>query len=205
MAGRLPYREVPLPDVTGETRTESAQWIIRGERLIDKTPRLRVSLADVELPDGRQFTQYVFRMRRQVTAAVLDEPGAHILMLRRHRFIINRWVWELPGGYMKDGEPGGNAAGRHTAEETGWRPRDVRFLLSFQPMVGNADFPQDIYLGRGADQVGDPGGDEVTEVRFVPLDDAAAMIASGDIAGAASVVGVQHALLLRAGVELPAR
>ena len=45
MAGRLPYREVPLPDVTGETRTESAQWIIRGERLIDKTPRLRVSLA----------------------------------------------------------------------------------------------------------------------------------------------------------------
>jgi 8-oxo-dGTP pyrophosphatase MutT (NUDIX family) len=126
-------------------------------------------------------------------------------MLRRHRFIINRWVWELPGGYMKDGEPGGNAAGRHTVEETGWRPRDVRFLLSFQPMVGNADFPQDLYLGRGADQVGEPGGDEVAEARFVPLDEAAAMIASGDLAGAASVAGVQYALMLRAGVELPTR
>jgi len=56
-------------------------------------------LADVELPDGTEFTQYVLKLRRCVMIAVLDEPGTSILLLRRHRFIIDRWVWEIPGGY----------------------------------------------------------------------------------------------------------
>jgi len=42
-------------------------------------------------------------------------------------------------------------------------------------------------------------------VRWVTLDDAAAMIATGEIAGAATVIGVQCALMLRAGVRLPGR
>jgi 8-oxo-dGTP pyrophosphatase MutT (NUDIX family) len=65
-----------------------------------------VSRADVELPDRTRFTQYVFRMRRCAMIAVLDEPGTSILLLRRHRFIISRQVWEVPGGYVDDGEDG---------------------------------------------------------------------------------------------------
>jgi 8-oxo-dGTP pyrophosphatase MutT (NUDIX family) len=191
--------------VAGDTGTEPSRWVIHGERLVDQNPHIRVSLADVELPGGTQFTQYVFRMRRCVIALVLDEPGSHILMMWRHRFIVGKWVWELPGGYVDDGEDGAAAAGRETEEETGWRPRNMRFVLSFQPMIGNADFPQDLYLARGADLVGKPAADETAAVRWVPLDEAAAMITTGDLAGAASVIGVQHALMLRAGVPLPAR
>ncbi len=40
------------------------KWLIRGERLVDDTPHIRVSLADVELPNPVRLTQYVFRMRR---------------------------------------------------------------------------------------------------------------------------------------------
>jgi 8-oxo-dGTP pyrophosphatase MutT (NUDIX family) len=191
--------------VAGDTGTEPSRWIIHGERLVDQNPHIRVSLADVELPDGTQFTQYVFRMRRCVIVAVLNEPGSHILMMWRHRFIVGKWVWELPGGYVDDGEDGATAAAREAEEETGWRPRNVRFLLSFQPMIGNADFPQDLYVGRGADLVREPATDETAAVRWVPLDEAAAMITSGDLAGAASIIGVQHALMRRAGVQLPAR
>jgi 8-oxo-dGTP pyrophosphatase MutT (NUDIX family) len=191
--------------VAGDTGTEPSRWVIHGERLVDQNPHIQVSLADVELPDGTQFTQYVFRMRRCVIALVLDEPGAHILMMWRHRFVVGKWVWELPGGYVDDGEDGAAAAGRETEEETGWRPRNMRFVLSFQPMIGNADFPQDLYMARGADLVGKPAADETAAVRWVPLDEAAAMITTGDLAGAASVIGVQHALMLRAGVPLPAR
>jgi hypothetical protein len=45
---------------------------------------------------------------------------------------------------------------------------------------------------------GGPEADETAEVRWVPLLDARAMIASGEIAGAMTVIGVQHALLGRA-------
>jgi 8-oxo-dGTP pyrophosphatase MutT (NUDIX family) len=184
---------------------DAARWIIHAERLVDENPHIRVSLADVELPDGGQFTQYVFRMRRCAMVLVLNDPGSHVLLIRRHRFIIDRWVWELPGGYIDDDEDSVMAARREAEEETGWRPRDIRFVLSYQPMIGNADFPQDLYHARGADQTGEPAADETAAVRWLPLDDAAGMIASGEIVGAATVIGLQHALLLRADVLLPGR
>ena len=135
---------------------DGAQWVIHGERLIDENPHIRVSLADVELPDGTTFTQYVFRMRRSVIVLVLDDPGSRLLLLWRHRFIVGKWVWELPGGYVDDGEDGAAAAVREAEEETGWRPHNVTFLLTYQPMIGNADFPQDLYLARGADRTREP-------------------------------------------------
>lgn len=188
-----------------DTAADRSRWIIHGERLIDENPHIRVSLADVELPDGTEFTQYVFRLRRCAMVAVLDEAGEQILLLRRHRFIIDRWVWEIPGGYIDDGEDGPAAAIRETEEETGWRPRSARFVLSFQPMIGNADFPQDLYLARGADRVREPESDEAAQVAWIELDEAAAMIADGRIAGAASVIAVQQALMLRAGAQPPGR
>jgi hypothetical protein len=70
-------------------------------------------------------------------------------------------------------------------------------------MIGNADFPQDLYLARGADLVREPATDETAAVRWVPLDEAATMITSGELVGAASIIGVQYALMLRAGIQLP--
>jgi hypothetical protein len=77
--------------------TDPPKWVIHGERPVD-TPHVRVSLADVELPDHVCFTQYVFRMRRCAMTVVLDDAGERALLMRRHRFIVDRWVWELPGG-----------------------------------------------------------------------------------------------------------
>jgi hypothetical protein len=76
--------------------TASGWWTIH--------PHVRVSLADVELPGGTRFTPYVFRMRPCAMTAVLDDQGGRLLMMRWHRFIVDRWVWELPGGYVDDGE-----------------------------------------------------------------------------------------------------
>lgn len=124
------------------------EWQVHGERLIDDTPHIRVSLADIELPNHVTFTQYVFRMRRVAMMAVLDDAGEQVLLLRRHRFIVHRWVWELPGGYVDDDEDPAAAAAREAEEETGWRPRNVDFVLSCQPLIGNADYPQDPPGGR---------------------------------------------------------
>ncbi|MGH3575591.1 MAG: hypothetical protein ACRDUW_27865, partial [Pseudonocardiaceae bacterium] len=43
-------------------RNEPTRWIIHDERVIDDTRRLRLSVAQVELPDGVHFEQYVLRM-----------------------------------------------------------------------------------------------------------------------------------------------
>ncbi len=176
--------------------------MILGERLVDDTPHVRVSLADVELPNHVRFSQYVFRMRRCAMTMVLDDAGERVLLMRRHRFIVDRWVWELPGGYVDDGENSVTAAAREVEEETGWRPRETEFVMSSQPLIGNADYPQDLYLAHGAELVGEPEVDETAEVRWVPVDETPAMIAQGEILGAITIIGVQHALLLRTATRV---
>jgi len=82
-----------------------------GERLVDENPFIRLSIASVVLPDGTEFDQYVIRMRRTVTTVVVDDQD-RVLVMRRHRFIIDRWVWELPGGYVDQAEDPAAAAAR---------------------------------------------------------------------------------------------
>jgi 8-oxo-dGTP pyrophosphatase MutT (NUDIX family) len=168
------------------------RWTIHGERLVAANPHVRLSLASVELPSGKLFEQYVFRIRRSVMTAVVDDPGERLLLIWRHRFIADRWEWEIPGGYVDPGEEPSAAAAREVEEETGWRPRAVEFMLTFQPAPGSADAPQDLYLARGADLVGEPDADETEAVRWVRIDDAREMIRRGELLGAATVIAVLH-------------
>jgi 8-oxo-dGTP pyrophosphatase MutT (NUDIX family) len=177
--------------VADPTRTK---WLVRGERLVDENPHIRLSVATVELPDGTVFDQYVMRMRRAAMTVVLDEQRRHVLLVWRHRFIIDRWVWELPGGYVDPSEDARAAALREVEEETGWRPRSAEHVLTFQPVVGSADCPQDLYIAYGAERVGEPDVNESEAVRWVPLDEIPPMIARGEIVGSGTIIGVQHAL-----------
>ncbi|MFD0903589.1 NUDIX hydrolase [Actinomadura sediminis] len=166
--------------------------------MVDENRHIRISIANVELPNGVVFDQYVFRVPRCVMTAVLDEDGAKILLIYRHRFILDQWDWEVPGGYVDPGEEPLAAAAREAEEETGWRPRNLEFVCSFQPMVGSADAPQDLYVAHGADLVGEPHVDEAELVRWVPLDEAQRLMQQGEIVGAATVMAVLHAIAARA-------
>ncbi len=127
---------------------------------------------------------------------VVDDDW-RVLLMYRHRFIVDRWVWELPGGYVDDAEDLAEAAAREVEEETGWRPRSMERLVTFQPSIGSLDQPQEVYLARGADRVATtPDMNEAEDVRWVPLAEAVGMIDRGEILGAATVVGIYRALTL---------
>jgi ADP-ribose pyrophosphatase len=176
--------------VAEDQATELTRWTIHGERVVDDTRRARLSIVDVELPDGVRFEQYVIRAPKSAMVAVVDER-ARLLMVWRHRFVIDRWVWELPGGYVDDAEEAAFAAAREVEEETGWRPRSVEPLVSFQPWVGTADAENLLFLGRGADYIGGPlDVNEAERVAWIPLDRAVSAIAEGEIVGAASIIAV---------------
>jgi hypothetical protein len=76
--------------------SDAHKWLVHGERLVDDTPHVRISLADVELPGHVRFTQYVFRMRRVAVTAVLDDAAERIPLIRRHRFIVDQWSGRCP-------------------------------------------------------------------------------------------------------------
>ncbi|MBK1785001.1 NUDIX hydrolase [Prauserella cavernicola] len=176
------------------TGRELTRWTIHGERLVDDTRRLRLSIASVELPDGVTFEQYVLRIPKAAMMIVLDDHD-RVLLMWRHRWIIDRWVWELPGGYVDPNEDPAVTAAREVEEETGWRPLNVEPLVTMQPMVGSADAENLLYLARGAERIGEPTDiNEAERVSWVPLDSIREYIESGEIVGAASQVGLLHVL-----------
>ncbi|WP_328525755.1 NUDIX hydrolase [Kribbella sp. NBC_00359] len=174
---------------------ESTLWKIHGERLIDDTRRLRLTIASVELPDGVRFEQYVLRMPKAAMMVVLNDAHDHVLMMWRHRFIIDRWAWELPGGYVDADEDPAVTAAREVEEETGWRPRSVEPLVTLQPSVGTTDAENLLFIAHGADHIGDPSDiNEAERVAWLPLDSLPGRIQAGEIIGAASLVGLLHVL-----------
>lgn len=176
---------------------QASEWTIHGERVVDDSRRATWSIASVELPDGTRFEQYVYRApRAAMTLMVVDDA---VLMMRRHRFVIDRWVWELPGGYCDDGEDIADCAAREAEEETGWRPTALRPLTMFQPWVATADAENHLFVSYGATQVAETPADvnEAQQLRWIPLSDAPGMINSGEIVGSASVIGLQAVLLDR--------
>ena len=112
-----------------------------------------------------------------------------------HRFIIDRWVWELPGGYVDPGEEPTVTAAREVEEETGWRPRSVAPLVSLQPSVGTTGAENLLFVSNGADYLGEPTDiNEAERVEWIRLDTIRERIGTGKIIGAASLVGLLHLL-----------
>jgi 8-oxo-dGTP pyrophosphatase MutT (NUDIX family) len=174
---------------------EATQWIIHEERVVDDSRRAKLSIAHVELPDGVTFEQYVLRVPRAAMAVVLDDAAERVLMMWRHRFVIDRWVWELPGGYVDGTEEPAITAAREAEEETGWRPAKLEPLISFQPMVGTADAENLLFIGQGAEYTGAPADiNEAKHVEWIELASVPQRIARGEIVGAASVVGLLAAM-----------
>jgi ADP-ribose pyrophosphatase len=189
--------KLTLGNVTDNEET-CGKWIIHSERVIDATRRAVLSIAEVELPDGVRFEQYVLRIPRAATVLVLDDDE-RVLMLWRHRFILDRWVWELPGGYLAPDEEPAECAAREVEEETGWRPRNMELLLTFQPAVGTINQQNLVFLARGADPTGlPPDINETAKIGWIPLAEAYDRIVKGEIVGAGSVTGIMAVLLAKA-------
>lgn len=173
-----------------------SRWKVR-ERLVDDSRMVRLSIADVVLPDGARFEQYVMRMPRAATVVVVNERD-EVLMLRRHRFVVDRWVWELPGGYVEDREDGAATAAREVEEETGWRPLALEPVLAFQPLIGSVDSRNELFVAHGAERAGTAiDVNEAERVAWIPVDALMGLVRSGEIAGSATVIGALWLLGLR--------
>jgi 8-oxo-dGDP phosphatase len=177
-------------------KDESSRWTVHGERPIYESRWVMVRLADVSTPGGERFAHHTVTLPSAAMAVVLDDTGHHVLMSWRHRFVPDVWNWEVPAGLVEDGEPPEDTAVRETLEETGYRPRSIEHLVSFEGMIGTARAKHHVFLGRGAERVGE--ATELNEGTFewVPLTDVPELIAKGRIASSGSLVGLLHVLAL---------
>lgn len=173
---------------------ELEPWTIHGTRTVYDNRWVKLDLVDVEPPGVERFEHHVVRLSRVAITAVVDDLD-RVLMLWRYRFVPGRWGWELPGGIVDAGEDPADAAAREVEEETGWRPRKLHQIVSYQPMVGMVDSPHEVFAGRGASYVGAPTDqEEAGLVEWIPLSDIPDLMKQDKLLGSGTLVALLHIL-----------
>lgn len=74
-----------------------------------------------------EFVSHVKHDGRSVNVLAITEPEEQILLIANYRYPVNKFILELPAGYLDEGEDAVQAAIREMKEETGYtvRPEDV--------------------------------------------------------------------------------
>jgi 8-oxo-dGTP pyrophosphatase MutT (NUDIX family) len=167
------------------------RWQVHGERALYESPWMSLFLADVELPDGTRFDHHLLRLPRPAAATVVADADRGVLLLWRHRFITDRWGWEVPAGALEPDESPVEAAARETLEETGWRPGAIRPLVSYQPAPGAVDQTFHVLAADGAQYVGEPADPaEAERIEWVAWPQARALVRDGKVTDGFSLVAL---------------
>jgi 8-oxo-dGTP pyrophosphatase MutT (NUDIX family) len=169
---------------------EKSRWRTFGERTLYDSEWVWLGQVDVEMPDGERFWHHVVRLPRAAVMVLIDDQE-RVLLLWRHRFVQDRWGWELPGGLIDEGEEPEQTAIRELEEETGYRAGRVEPLAEYQPMVGMVDSGHWVFVGRDPEKVTEPVEvSEADRIEWVPLASVPELIRQGQIWNSGVLIGL---------------
>ena len=168
-----------------------------GDRVLHRGHVITLCEADFEGPDGERFQREVVRHPGAVSVVALTEDR-HVVMVRQYRAAVDDVVLEIPAG-KRDvvDEPPEMTARRELAEEVGLHAAELTLLARFHNSIGFCDEESFVFLGTGLTEAPlDRQGIEESHMEIVEVELAAtpAMIASGEITDAKTVIGLTLAI-----------
>jgi len=93
---------------------------------------------------------------------VVEHPGAvailpvisrdRILLINQYRYPVGKWILEVPAGTIKDGESPDECALRELEEETGYKARILKKMLTIYPSPGYSTESIHIYVASGLEK-----------------------------------------------------
>jgi ADP-ribose pyrophosphatase len=146
----------------------------------------------VTLPNGRTVTLDLVEHPGAAAIVPFESPET-VLLIRQYRYAAGGTIWEVPAGKL-DGEPPQVCAARELVEEVGRRAGRLEPLGSIWTTPGFTD--ERIHLFAAFDLETVPTqhqADEVIQVVPMPLEDALAMVWSGELDDAKSALALIYA------------
>lgn len=163
---------------------------------------IRVTLDEVELPDGKHAMREVVNHGGGVCIVALDENN-EIYFVRQFRYPYHEVVLEIPAGKLeKDGSTPLENGIRELKEEVGAIGKNYHFLGELYPSPGYTSEIIYLYCCR-VDSLGKdcPDEDEFLNVEKIPMEKAVEMILQGEIKDSKTQTAVMKTyLLMKKGV-----
>jgi ADP-ribose pyrophosphatase len=156
---------------------------------------LDITVDHVVYRDGRVVKMEVVRHPGSVVLMPMIAPD-RLLLVHQYRYVVDRWLWELPAGTREAGETLEASATRECHEEVGRIPGRVERMFSFFPSPGFCDEEMHFFRltdlrERRADEAEahqDP--DEILRVKEFSVDEVRAMVRTGEIVDMKTALGV---------------
>ncbi len=164
-------------------------------KLLSSRTRYRCSIFTVTEdraiePGGQEIRRVVVRHGSSAVMMPVDEQG-RILLVRQYRLPAGRSLWELPAGRVDPGESVLAAAKRELAEETGYRARHWKKLVSFWASPGFLSEKMTIFVATGLKPGrATPMEDERIETRWFTRGELNDSIRAGRIADGKTLIGL---------------
>jgi ADP-ribose pyrophosphatase len=140
-------------------------------------------------PSGFEIKRSIIRHPGSAVMMAVDERG-RVLLVRQFRLPAEQELWELPAGRLDQGESPLQAARRELREETGYQARKWTEIASFWASPGYVQEKMTVYLAEDLTEgQSEPMEDERIETRWFEKEELHAMIRSGEISDAKTIVG----------------
>ncbi|NJP10915.1 MAG: NUDIX hydrolase [Leptolyngbyaceae cyanobacterium RU_5_1] len=162
-------------------------------------PWLKLSVQQVQLPDGRVVDEYYQIQLQDYALIVAQVPDGRIIMVRQYKHGIGRVSLMLPGGGLMDGETAIAAAQRELLEETGYLAEDWQQLCSFVSSANYRCSQGYIIAAHNARLVAEPNSGDLEEMDIVLMtpEEVIAAVQRGEVVALGSVAAIALALNLR--------
>ena len=175
---------------------ETSIWRILSEKVIHDSPWMKLTIADVRLPDGTIIEHRIVRYPGPTAGVLMHDPDTEsVLLVWRHRFITDHWGWEVPAGLGEPGESPEVAAVREAAEETGYSAVNPRPLVEIDTSSGLMDETFHCFYADRWLRVGSAEADvESARICWIPISRLNALIQDGKLRHAHSLTAVLKAM-----------
>jgi len=158
-------------------------------------------------PSGDTFERDVVHHPGAVVVVPVLDDGRHVLMVRQYRAALDEVLLEIPAGKRDvDGEPVEETARRELEEEVGMRAGRIEKLAEFYNSPGFSDEHSFLFVALDLEECRSSAQgveEEHMTIERVALDDLPALVASGELTDAKSIVGLSltAAFLARTGSD----
>ncbi len=176
---------------------EASPWRRLSRRVAYENPWIRVHHDDVVRPDGRPGIYGVVEFRNVAVGVVALDDADRVLLVGQFRYTLDEYSWEIPEGGVPPDESALEGAQRELREETGYVAAEWEELCRTATSNSVTTETGVLFVARHLTAgTPDPDGTEELRTRWIPFDEAIAMIVRGEITDALTQIA-----LLRLAVD----